>query len=269
MDMVKMGSFLAELRKEHNLTQTELGEKLGVSNKTISRWETGTYMPPVEMLAELSELYGLTINELISGRKLDAEEYKEVAESNIKETLEASAFTLKDKQSFWRKKWIRKNIFTFILCGVLWLSLILSMKALDVDSFVVSGVAGMVVVFYYIILNNRMMSYVEKHVFGNPTKKIAISTFDNKAVIVCQEVKASRILAPGKRGPKFVLSGIDKITLGGEHSTILGWYETSEDVQKEIAEITDALNQGKASYTLKYSADVELVGVFEQPRIKK
>lgn len=41
MDMVKMGSFLAELRKEHHLTQAELGEKLGVTNKTISRWETG------------------------------------------------------------------------------------------------------------------------------------------------------------------------------------------------------------------------------------
>ena len=41
MDMIKMGSFLAELRKEHNLTQAELGEKLGVTNKTISRWETG------------------------------------------------------------------------------------------------------------------------------------------------------------------------------------------------------------------------------------
>ena len=269
MDMVKMGSFLAELRKEHNFTQAELGEKLGVSNKTISRWETGTYMPPVEMLAELSEIYGLTINELISGRKLDDEEYKEVAESNIKETLEASAFTLKDKQSFWRKKWIRKNIFTFILCGILWLGLLLSMKALNVDAFVVSGVAGMVVVFYYIILNNRMMSYVEKHIYGNPTKKIAISTFDNKNIIVCHEVKASRILAPRKREPKFVLNGIDQVTLWGEHSTILGWYETSEDLQKEIAEITDALNRGKASYTLKYSADVELVGVFEQPRIKK
>ena len=94
-------------------------------------------------------------------------------------------------------------------------------------------------------------------------------TFDNKNIIVCQEVKASRILAPRKREPKFVLNGIDKVTLWGEHATILGWYETSEDLQKEIAEITDALNRGKASYTLKYSADVELVGVFEQPRIKK
>lgn len=44
MDMLKMGSFLAELRKEHKLTQAELGEKIGVTNKTISRWETVFYL---------------------------------------------------------------------------------------------------------------------------------------------------------------------------------------------------------------------------------
>ena len=87
MDMVKMGSLLAELRKERNLTQAELGEKLGVTNKTISRWETGNYMPSVEMLEELSTMYGMTINELLSGKKLSTEEYKEMAETNIKETL--------------------------------------------------------------------------------------------------------------------------------------------------------------------------------------
>ena len=70
MDMDKMGSFLQELRKEHNLTQAELGDKLGVTNKTISRWETGNYMPPVEMLEMLGNLYGLTINELLCGKNL-------------------------------------------------------------------------------------------------------------------------------------------------------------------------------------------------------
>ena len=168
MDMVKMGLFLAELRKEHNFTQAELGERLGVSNKTISRWETGTYMPPVEMLAELSVIYGLTINELISGRKLNVEEYKEMAEMNIRETLEASAFELKDKQNFWKKKWCREQIFTFILCAVMWIGLILSMKSLNVDFFVISLTAGMVFAFYYIILYNRMMAYVERHIFDNP-----------------------------------------------------------------------------------------------------
>ena len=110
MDMVKMGSFLAELRKEQKLTQAELGEKLGVTNKTVSRWETGTYMPPVEILEELSRLYGLTINEILSGRKLTTEEYKEMAESNIRETLKASTFELKEKQEFLSCFWTRVSL---------------------------------------------------------------------------------------------------------------------------------------------------------------
>ena len=73
MDMMKMGAFLQELRREHSLTQEQLGEKLHVSSKTISRWETGAYMPPVEMLSELSTLYGLTINELVAGERLTSE----------------------------------------------------------------------------------------------------------------------------------------------------------------------------------------------------
>ena len=50
MDMQKIGSFLAELRKEKNLTQDELGAQIGVTNKTISRWETGNYLPPVKQI---------------------------------------------------------------------------------------------------------------------------------------------------------------------------------------------------------------------------
>lgn len=105
-----MGSFLAELRKEQKLTQAELGEKLGVTNKTVSRWETGTYVPPVEILEELSRLYGLTINEILSGRKLTTEEYKEMAESNIRETLKASTFELKEKQTSVYKGYKRDKI---------------------------------------------------------------------------------------------------------------------------------------------------------------
>ena len=76
MDMVKMGGFLAELRKEQNLHRLNW-EKNSVSQiSTVSRWETGTYVPPVEILEELSRLYGLTINEILSGRKLTTEEYK-------------------------------------------------------------------------------------------------------------------------------------------------------------------------------------------------
>ena len=62
MDQKRIGDFIATLRKEKGITQQELGDHLGVTNKTISRWETGNYMPPVEMLEELSNMYNMTIN---------------------------------------------------------------------------------------------------------------------------------------------------------------------------------------------------------------
>lgn len=83
MDMQKIGTFLAELRKERNLTQDELGEQIGVTNKTVSRWENGNYLPPAEMLQILSELYGVSINELLAGGRLDEKHYKERAEEYI------------------------------------------------------------------------------------------------------------------------------------------------------------------------------------------
>ena len=109
MDMVQMGEFLATLRKEKKWTQAELGEKLGVTNKTVSRWETGNYLPPVEMLEQLSELYGLTINELLCGKKLEQEEFKEVAEENIKAALAASAFEFEGEDRFFQEKVVERE----------------------------------------------------------------------------------------------------------------------------------------------------------------
>lgn len=90
MDTVKIGKFLKELRKEQNLTQEQLGEKVGVTNKTVSRWETGTYMPPIECLVILSELYGVSINEIIAGQRLSQVEFAEAAEENLSEALQMS-----------------------------------------------------------------------------------------------------------------------------------------------------------------------------------
>lgn len=170
MDMVKMGSFLAELRKEHNLTQAELGEKLGVTNKTISRWETGNYMPPVEMLEELSNMYGMTINELLSGKKLSTEEYKEMAEANIKETLKASTFELKEKQEYFKKKWLRDHVAVMVFVGIC-----------IIGGFVAGAIMRNSLVGYVAILmlvlahgwrNNAMMTYVERYAFdGSETSK--------------------------------------------------------------------------------------------------
>lgn len=161
-----MGNFLAELRKEHSMSQAELGEKLGVTNKTISRWETGNYMPPVEMLEELGKMYGLTINEILSGKKLSTEEYKEMAETNIKETLKVSAFSLKEKQDFFKKKWLKDHAFAIVISFVLWLLLSLALAKYNLPKYLVGGIGGFIGVVIYAFFHNRMMAYVENNIYG-------------------------------------------------------------------------------------------------------
>lgn len=87
MDVQKIGELLATLRKEQKLTQEELGEKIGVTNKTVSRWENGNYMPPVEILLIFSKQFNVSINELLSGERLSTEQYKENAEEYIVDNL--------------------------------------------------------------------------------------------------------------------------------------------------------------------------------------
>ena len=82
MNMIQVGKFIATLRKEHDFTQEQLGEELGVTNKTISRWETGVYLPPVDTLLKMSEIFGVSNNEMLSGKRLTDSEYRKAAEQN-------------------------------------------------------------------------------------------------------------------------------------------------------------------------------------------
>lgn len=83
MDQVKTGEFIAQMRKEKNLTQNELAEKLNISNKTVSKWETGKGMPEVSLMLPLCEVLGITVNELLSGENITSENYNAKAEENF------------------------------------------------------------------------------------------------------------------------------------------------------------------------------------------
>lgn len=83
MDQIKTGKFIAELRKERGLTQKQLAEKLGISDKTISKWERGNGMPEVSLMMPLCEALEISVNELLSGERLTAEQYSGKAEENM------------------------------------------------------------------------------------------------------------------------------------------------------------------------------------------
>lgn len=84
MDQTKIGRFLKELRNEKGLTQEQLAEKLLVSGRTVSRWETGTNMPDISLLVELAELYGVSIPEIIDGERKNGEMNNETKETALR-----------------------------------------------------------------------------------------------------------------------------------------------------------------------------------------
>ena len=83
MNQKQIGIFISELRKEKNLTQLELGELLGVTNKTVSRWENGNYMPDISIIPLLCQTLEITLNEFFSAKKLEQSEFKEKADDNL------------------------------------------------------------------------------------------------------------------------------------------------------------------------------------------
>ena len=171
MNQVKIGKFIAALRKEKGMTQEQLGEKLGVTNKTVSRWENGNYMPDIEMLSLLSKEFGVSINEIISGERLGTEEFKKAADDNLVTALSSSTFTLREKITFFKKKWLREHIATIILRVVAWIGVmvLLTLKIQGNDKFLILGAVGVLLaVLFYAVLYNRMMAYVEKHAYRNP-----------------------------------------------------------------------------------------------------
>lgn len=83
MNQEKIGKFIYECRKNKNLTQEQLAEKLGVTSKSISRWENGNTMPDYSLLKDLCNELDISINELLSGEEIKESEYMMKAEENF------------------------------------------------------------------------------------------------------------------------------------------------------------------------------------------
>jgi len=91
MDQIKIGKFIADMRKEQNLTQIDLAEKLGISNKTISKWECGNGMPDYAVMESLCDILKINVNELLSGERLPSKDYNKKAEENIMSLMQESS----------------------------------------------------------------------------------------------------------------------------------------------------------------------------------
>lgn len=83
MNQEMVGKFIAECRKEKQLTQIQLADKLGITNRAVSKWETGKSVPDVSIMLDLCDELGISVNELLCGRHLNEEEEKMESDHNI------------------------------------------------------------------------------------------------------------------------------------------------------------------------------------------
>ncbi len=124
MNQEKIGKFIAQLRKEKNMTQIDLANKLGITDRAISKWENGRGMPDLSLLTPLCEILEISINELLSGEKLDKKDYQGKFEENIINTIDYT-----DKKI--RKT---KKIFIIALSSILIpIILLITMFGIDIN----------------------------------------------------------------------------------------------------------------------------------------
>lgn len=135
MDAKITGCFIAQLRKELGLTQKELAEKLEVTDKAISRWETGKGLPDTSLLKPLAEIFGVSVGELLSGKRMDDSQIKSQADHIILESL-----SYEERQEKW--KGILRYVFLGILValGGFFFALVLARFATSKDAAVSLGI---------------------------------------------------------------------------------------------------------------------------------
>lgn len=121
MDQKKTGSFLKELRKGKNLSQEQLAEKLNVTGRTVSRWETGTNMPDISILIELAEFYEISIPEIIDGERRSYSMNEEVKETALK---------VSDYEAF-KDQNVRYSLFLFTVIALAGIGMFAAVTLLD------------------------------------------------------------------------------------------------------------------------------------------
>jgi len=141
VDQIKIGGFIAQERKRKKLTQQQLADILGISNKTVSKWECGGGMPEISLLLPLCQELEISVNELLSGERLDEEEYRQKAEENMMNFMQERE---ENKKKFWLTfsvgivstvSFITLMIIAFIYADVIGLSVRILLVAIAVAVF--------------------------------------------------------------------------------------------------------------------------------------
>ncbi len=163
MDQAKIGREIAALRRHAGLTQEQLGEQLGVSNKTVSRWENGNYMPDLEMLQLLAKKFQITVDALLNEDEPPQKAPPQEADEGSPAAVQTGAFSLEERKAFFKKKWRREHkalygVLALFLLAACVLSIVFHRPWLTV-------LVPLLGLLAYCFLRNKMMIYVEDRLY--------------------------------------------------------------------------------------------------------
>lgn len=171
MDQVKTGLYIAEKRKQKNMTQAMLAEQMHVSKNAVSKWERGMNLPEVSSMPQLCQILGITLNELFAGEDIKEEVFLVTADQNLLKVLQNSSFSLQERIEYFKRKWRKEHLSDCIFSMIGWcvLMAVMYICSMDIEMIMIAGTlvaSGMIIVLY-----NRMRAYIEANAFGHWDEK--------------------------------------------------------------------------------------------------
>lgn len=163
MDQMKIGKHIALFRRQAGLTQEKLGEKLGVTNKTISRWENGNYMPDIEMLGLLANEFHVSVNDLLAGEKIPDEDFRQKADEKTIGAAASSAFSFEERKTYFKKKWRKEHISLFVMIGLILIAALIIPLVINKPWLI--SLSPILAVVGHCYQHNKMMIYVENNLY--------------------------------------------------------------------------------------------------------
>ena len=116
MNQIKIGEFISSQRRKNNLTQAALAEKLGITDRAVSKWERGKGLPDVSLMLDLCEILGITVNELLHGEKISMENNNQKNEQLL---LEMAKELEKKNKTLWSSMWVIMTVsITALIAGL-------------------------------------------------------------------------------------------------------------------------------------------------------
>ena len=166
MDQVKTGLYIAEKRKQKNMTQAVLAEEMHVSKNAVSKWERGLNLPEVSSMPQLCQILGITLNELFAGEDIKEEVLPVTADQNLLEALQNSSFSLQERIVYFKRKWKKEHLFDCMISVIGWCVLVAVLYIRNKDMEMILTIGALVALIMTVVMYNRMRAYIETNAFG-------------------------------------------------------------------------------------------------------